>query len=96
MYTLSVHLKSERRDMKATFLDLRKRSKEIAKALDRNQTITLYYRGKIKGMIVPASKEPKKILSVMDHPFFGMWRDREDMKDVQKWIDEIRKPRHDF
>lgn len=82
--------------MKMTFLDLRKRSKDIAKALDRNQTITLYYRGKVKGMIIPASEEPKKKLSVMDHPFFGMWRDREDMKDVQKWLDEIRKPRYDF
>lgn len=94
MYTLSDHFMTRKSDMKATFLDLRRKSKEIVKALDRNQTVTLYYRGKSKGMIIPISQEPKKTLSVMDHPFFGMWRDREDMKDVQKWVDEIRKPRH--
>lgn len=96
MYTLSEHLRNIGTTMKATFLDLRKRSKEIARALDRNQSVTLYYRGKVKGIIIPASVKPRKTLSVMDHPFFGMWRDREDMKDVQKWIDEIRKPRHAF
>ena len=93
MYTLSEHLSAKDPDMKATFLDLRKRSKEIVKALDRNQTVTLFYRGKAKGMIVPVSRT-RKNLSVLDHPFFGMWRDRADMKDVRKWVDEIRKPRH--
>ena len=94
MYTLSDHLTIERPDMKATFVDLRKRSKEIVKALDRNQTVTLFYRGKAKGVIVPASGTSNKAMSVLNHPAFGMWRNRTDMKDVRKWVDEIRKTRH--
>ena len=94
MYTSSEHLMKEKPDMKATFLDLRKRSKEIVKALDRNQTVTLFYRGKAKGVIVPASRTSKEAMSALTHPAFGMWRDRTDMKDVRKWVDEIRKTRH--
>lgn len=31
--------------------------------------------------------------SVVDSPFRGMWKDREDMKDSTKWVRSIRKSR---
>jgi len=34
---------------------------------------------------------PKK--SILDSPFRGMWKDREDMKDSTKWVRNIRKSR---
>jgi hypothetical protein len=37
----------------------------------------------------------KKTGSVQDHPAFGMWKDREDMKDVHAWLRKIRAPRYD-
>jgi len=80
--------------MKATFLDLRKRSKEIVKALDRNQTVTLFYRGKPKGVIVPTSSPPEKAVSVLGHRAFGMWRERTDIKSVQSIVAKLRKARH--
>jgi hypothetical protein len=94
MYTSSDHLTLDQADMKATFLDLRKRSKEIVKALDRNQSVTLFYRGKAKGVIVPASSPPEKAVSVLEHRAFGMWRKRADMTSVEAFVAELRKTRH--
>jgi len=36
----------------------------------------------------------KETVSVQDHPAFGMWKDREDMKDVHAWLRKIRAPRY--
>jgi hypothetical protein len=94
MYTSSEHFSADRAVMKATFLDLRKRSREIVKALDRNQSVTLFYRGKAKGVIVPASIPPEKAVSAMRHRAFGMWRDRTDMKSVRGVVARLRKMRH--
>jgi len=80
--------------MKATFLDLRKRSKEIARALDRNQSVTLFYRGKAKGMIIPLSPPKGKIVPARSHRAFGMWRDRIDLRNVRAAISALRKTRH--
>ncbi len=94
MYTLSVYLTKATAVMKATFLDLRKKSKEIVRALDRNQPVTLSYRGKVKGVIVPASQPREGAPSVRTHPAFGMWKDRADLKDVRSVIDRLRRARH--
>lgn len=56
--------------MKATVVDLRYRMKDILKALDRNEKITILYHGKVKGKIMPARGKPGQ--KVSDHPFFGM------------------------
>jgi len=37
----------------------------------------------------------KKPMRVEDHPAFGMWADREDMKDPSAWLRKIRAPRYD-
>jgi hypothetical protein len=94
MYTSSDQLRMDLKDMKATFLDLRKRSKDIVKALDQNQSVTLFYRGKAKGVIVPASSSSKKAASIASHRAFGMWRDRAEMKDVRGVVAKLRKARH--
>ena len=94
MYTSSEQLSRARTDMKASFVDLRKRSKEIVRALDRNQSVTLFYRGKAKGVIVPAASPPDKAVSVLDHRAFGMWRDRAELKSVPVIVAELRKARH--
>jgi hypothetical protein len=94
MYTSSDHLTLDQADMKATFLDLRKRSKEIVKALDRNQSVTLFYRGKAKGVIVPSSSPPEKTVSALRHRAFGMWRERADMKSAPNVVAKLRKARY--
>ena len=56
--------------MKATVVDLRYRMKEVLKALDRNEEVSILYHGKIKGTIRPAQNQKK--LSVREHSFFNM------------------------
>jgi hypothetical protein len=41
------------------------------------------------------SAKAKKKMRVEDHPAFGIWADREDMKDVHAWLRKIRAPRYD-
>jgi len=77
--------------MKATTVDLRRRTKEIIAALDRGESVTITYRGKEKGTIVPA--RPKKRPSIKEFEFFGMWKDREDMEDVHEYLRRLRERR---
>ena len=80
--------------MKATVVDLRRRTAEIIKALDRNECVTILYRGKPKGIIYPAKEDSKRRrMRASEHPAFGMWKDREDMKDPTAWVREIRSAR---
>ena len=75
--------------MRASIVDLRYRMKDVLCALDRNEEVTITYRGKIKGVIVPKrEKNRKKRMRVVDHPFFGMSRD--DPRTVEEIMDELR------
>ena len=78
--------------MKATALDLRRRTKDIIDALDRGESVTITYRGKEKGTIVPARNRKRR--SITESPFFGMWKDNPKVQDVEAFIRKIRRPRH--
>ncbi len=81
--------------MKASILDLRRRMKDILLALDRNESVTILYRGKEKAILSPCRQQTKK--PVKDHEAFGMWRDRKDMADVDTYVRNLRKGRlNDF
>ena len=56
--------------MKATVVDLRYKTNEVLKALDRRENVTILYHGKVKGSIMPIGVE--KSMDVRDHPFFKM------------------------
>ncbi len=77
--------------MKATMLDLRRRTKEIIRALERGESVTLTYRGKEKGTIVPKVK--KKRRSIAEFAFCGMWKDRPEMEDVHAYLQRLRERR---
>jgi len=77
--------------MKASVVDLRYKMNDVLKALDRNEKVTLYYRGKVKGVLIPM--EPQKGLKITEHPFFGM-RAR-DTKSVLDELNGLRRPRYD-
>jgi len=76
--------------VKASIVDLRYKTNEILKALDRNESVTVLYHGKIKGVIKPAGK--KSELLIRDHPFFGMYENSE--KTVLEELEKLREPRH--
>lgn len=79
--------------MKATIVDLRYKMNDVLKALDRNERVTVLYRGKIKGVLVPATKEKQQSLKITDHPFFGMSQATEPT--VEAELDALRGSRYD-
>ncbi len=78
--------------MKASIVDLRYKTNDILKALYRNESVTVLYLGKVKGVIKPARE--KSELKIKDHPFFGMYGESE--KTVLDELEDMRKPRHDL
>ena len=78
--------------MKASIVDLRYKTNDILKALDRNETVTVLYHGKVKGVIRPARE--KSDLKVKDHPLFGI--SSESDQTVLEELEKLRKPRHDL
>lgn len=79
--------------MKATVVDLRYKMNDVLKALDRNEKVTVLYRGKIKGILIPAEK-PKTNLKISEHPFFGMTASS-TCRSVLDELDTLRGSRYD-
>ena len=77
--------------MRASILDLRRHMGDILKALDRNEKVTLTYRGHEKATIVP--KKMEQAGRMTQHPAFGLWKKRTDLKDVDVAVRNIRKGR---
>jgi len=78
--------------MKASIVDLRYKTKDILKALERNESVTVLYHGKVRGIIKPV--KVKSVTRIQDHPFFGMASRSE--KTVLEELENLRKSRHDF
>lgn len=69
--------------MKASFVDLRKKSGESIKALKRKERVTVLYRGRPAAVMQPIDGTGDKAVGkAKDHAAFGMWAGRKDMKDV--------------
>ena len=79
--------------MEASVLDLRRRMREVLAALDRNEPVTILYRGRKKGILYPARAAGGKRRSIADHPACGMWKDRTDLQDVEAVVRRARKGR---
>ena len=77
--------------MKATTLDLRYRTKDVLKAVERGETVTVLYRGKAKAQIVPLAATKPAALRTGEA--FGLWKDRKDMGDVPAYVTKLRKTR---
>ena len=78
--------------MKASIVDLRYKTAEILKALDRNESVTVLYHGKVKGIIKPVKEKSQS--KVKDHPFFGMSKKSE--QSVLAELAALRKSRYDI
>ena len=82
--------------MKASFVDLRKKSSQIIRALKRNERVTVLYRGKPAAIMQPIGDESEQAIgSAKDHRAFGLWSDRRDRKDVTAHVRQLRKGRCD-
>ena len=81
--------------MEASIVDLRYRMKDVLRAIDRGETVTVTYRGKEKARLVPSNATAgRTLVNPRDHPACGMWKDREDMADPVAYIRKLRQPRY--
>ena len=78
--------------MRATIVDLRYRMKDVLKAVERGETVTVLYRGKEKAKILPLSgtSQPPQ---ASRHEAFGLWKDRKDLQDVTRYLRDLRRGR---
>src|ERR1700751_5227226 len=83
--------------MKASIVDLRYRMKDVLRAIDRGETVTVLYRGKAKAKLMPVTPSPEASSSgtprTADPPFFGLWKDREDLTDPASSLRNMRQTR---
>ena len=80
--------------MKVSAKDLRGRVGEVLACLDRGETVTITYRGTPRARLVgieQGDETPKR--DPRSLPAFGMWRDRDDMNDVEAHIRSLRRGR---
>ena len=76
--------------MAVSMKDLRYRTRQVLQSLGRGERPIITYRGHPLARIVPLSSAEKRAFRPVG---FGIWKDRADMKDVSRWLDEQRKPR---
>lgn len=68
--------------MQATIVDLRYRMKDVLKALDRNEDVSILYHGKTKGVLSALPR--RKSEPVAEHPFFNMRKVESVEEEMQK------------
>ena len=78
--------------MEITAKELRFHFGKVVKRLLRGEEVTVTYRGKPLAVIRPIRGEVVKGRG-FSAVGFGMWRDREQMEDVERWVRERRRPR---
>ena len=65
----------------------------IISQVDNGQEVTITYRGKPRAKIVPIIDRRKIDTIDSDDELFGIWKDRKDMANVDRFIRKIRKGR---
>lgn len=78
--------------MTVTAKQLRLKTSQVLKKVQQVGTLTVTLRGKPVAKLLSLSSGKEKKLS--EYRAIGMWADREDMKDVDAWLRNIRKPRY--
>jgi antitoxin (DNA-binding transcriptional repressor) of toxin-antitoxin stability system len=78
--------------MVVTAKQLRLNISRILKKVQRVGSLTVTLRGKPVAKL--SALQAKKPMRVQDHPSFGIWADREDMRNVHAWLKKIRTPKY--
>lgn len=76
--------------MNATAKDLRFHSKELLDTVSRGEEVVITYRGKPCAKLVPFTEEVKEEPA---KELFGLWKDHEEMQDVDAYVRKKRKGR---
>ena len=79
--------------MEVSTKQLRMGSGRIISQVHNGQTVTITYRGKPMAKIVPLAPRHENNSLDTQGELFGLWKDRDDMKDVEGYIRNARKGR---
>ena len=79
--------------MKATAKDLRFNSKELLDTVKRGEEVIITYRGKPCAKLVPYERTNTNESKMKDE-FFGIWKDNNEVNDINEYVREIRKGRY--
>ncbi len=77
--------------MNANIVDLRYKMKEVLKALEKRESVKIFYHGKPHATIIPIENDFPSEKRVENHPFFGMLNTEES---VEKTMDRLRGGRY--
>ena len=80
--------------MEATAKDLRFHSKELLETVLRGEEVIITYRGKPTAKLVPLNKGNGTSSEKSENELFGLWKDREDLNDVDKYIRKNREEKN--
>ena len=75
--------------MEASVVDLRYHMNSVLKALERNESVSVLYRGKVNGVLRPAARVVSS--KIREHVFFGS---RASGESVEKTMAQLRGGRH--
>ena len=76
--------------MKATAKDLRFNSKELLDTVNRGEEIVITFRGKPCAKLIPYTERNKE---TDENQLFGIWKDNDNVKDVDAYVRGLRKGR---
>jgi prevent-host-death family protein len=79
--------------MTVTAKDLRLKTSEILKKVQRVGSITITLRGKPVARLTSTRRE-KSERDLKDYRAIGMWAGRKDMKNPAAWVRKVRQPRY--
>jgi prevent-host-death family protein len=74
----------------ATAKELRNRASAILERVRKGDEVVITMRGKSIAVMKPVGEGDKPFSPVG----FGIWKGRQEMTDVKKWLDERRKERY--
>ena len=81
--------------MEASILDLRRRMADVLRALDRNESVKILYRGRQRAILIPTGPPDGQRRSVSSLPAFGIWKDYDALLDVAAHVRKSRRSRFD-
>jgi prevent-host-death family protein len=90
VYITKYTLEQENR-VEVTTKQLRIQPGRIISRVNKGQEITITYRGKACAKIVPLTRKNSRRDD--EDELFGMWKNREDIKDVDQYVRHMRKGR---
>lgn len=78
--------------MYSTAKELRFHTKELLDSVSRGEEVIITYRGKPYAKLIPFKKSKQNVENTND--IFGMWKNRKDIKNVNKYVRELRRGRY--